>query len=376
MAGRDTQLKRFNEILDTVESGKPANGLVHGLRGVGKTVLLEEFRRICIQRGFLPIRRSQFSEKYSISEEFGTALRYDVRTTIETFSRVKRIKDGIKSAVSYIKPKSVGVPDIFYYEPAYGGKKDTPFEDYLKDYLTTNWPVFEKAGFKGVVFLYDEFHTLVDKKYYGEYVLSDFIAAINESQKASQRYVAVLCGLPNLRLNVKQARSYTERMFTDIEVGYLDEGSSREAIERALRGSGYTFTNALVDTMIADTGGYPYFIQYYGKEIITNVAKAKVELTDYEQVKSFIAKELDVSFFDPRYELASPEEQDVLCAMSKHSGSDITFDFIRKTTGKSRTGISRILNRLEKKGMTYNLKRGTYRFSLPMFREYLKKRCG
>lgn len=352
------------------------NALVHGLRGVGKTVLLDEYYKICINRGFIPIRRPQFSAKYSDSTEFATALKYDIRTALETFSHLSKMKNSLKYAISYLKPKSVGIPGIFYYEPAYEGrKKDTPFEDYLGGFLEKNWPVFENAGYKGVVLLYDEFHTIVDRRNKREYVLSDFIAAIDEVQKANKSYVAVLCGLPNLRLNVKKARSYSERMFTDIEVGNLNASESRDAIERALEGSGYTFSGSLVDSVVTDTEGYPYFIQYYGRGILTDASRPKMELSDYERIKPTIVKELDVSFFDPRYELASKEERDVLCAMSKYNGGDIDFNFIQKSARKSRTNISRMLSRLENKGMIYNFKRGVYRFSLPMFRQYLEKKC-
>ena len=86
-------------------------------------------------------------------------------------------------SLSLIKPKTVGIPDLFYYEPAYQKIRSEPFEDYLANYLSKNWPIFESTGYSGVVFLYDEFHTVIDKKTKGQYVLSDFIAALNEVAK-------------------------------------------------------------------------------------------------------------------------------------------------------------------------------------------------
>lgn len=116
LAGREGQLGTFNKVLDSIEDGHVENVIVHGLRGTGKTVLLDEFNRICRQRKFLPIRRSQFSEKYCNQEEFERALKFDMRIAIETFSKVAWLKNKMKAGISYLKPKSVGIPDTFYYE--------------------------------------------------------------------------------------------------------------------------------------------------------------------------------------------------------------------------------------------------------------------
>ncbi|MGA3060792.1 MAG: AAA family ATPase [Candidatus Bathyarchaeia archaeon] len=375
LAGRQEQIKKFDDLLDNVKGGAIENVLLTGLRGTGKTVLLDEFQGLCISKGFLPIRRSQFSDKYCNSEDFEQALAYDVRVAIETFSHFAKFKRGVGAALSLIKPKSVGIPDLFYYEPAYETKRSEPFEDYLTNYLTKNWPIFENAGYSGVVFLYDEFHTVIDRKTHGQYVLSDFIAALNEAQRKGSKYVAVFCGLPNLRLNVKKARSYSERMFSDIVIGNLAEEEARLALDRPLEGADYKFSKELVDDLIHDTGGYPYFIQFFGKGIITNAGVQEIGLGDYKRIKPGIIKDLDIGFFDPRFELASNEEQAVLCGMSMLNKENIPFEFIKKATGKNRESIFRSLDRLEKKGMTYNYKRGIYRFSVPMFREYLRRRC-
>jgi hypothetical protein len=375
LAGREGQIKRFDNLLESVKDGHIENAVVCGLRGTGKTVLLDEFQSLCIKKGFLPVRRSQFSDKYCNAEDFEKGLTYDIRVAIESFSNFAKFKSGVGAALSLIKPKSVGIPDLFYYEPSYEKKRSAPFEDYLASYLDKNWVIFEKAGYSGVVLFYDEFHTVVDKKSNGQYVLSDFIAALNETQKDGRKYVGIFCGLPNLRLNIKKARSYAERMFCDILVENLSEEEARLAIDRPLEGSDYKFDKDLVDNLIKDTGGYPYFIQFYCKAIITNSGTNTIGLEDYKRIKPGIIKDLDISFFEPRFELASNEEQAVLCGMSKLNAENIPFDFIKKATGRNSESIIRSLNRLEQKGMTYNYKRGIYRFSIPMFREYLRRRC-
>lgn len=293
---------------------------------------------------------------------------------IETFSKVTWLKNKMKAGISYLKPKSVGVPDTFYYEPSYEKSTSIPFEDYLKKYLNDNWSIFENAGFRGVIFLYDEFHTVVDDKRNKQYVLSDFLATANEVQKAGSKYF-VLCGLPNLQLNVKKARSYSERMYRSIEVGNLNDEAATLAIEKALEGTSYKFEAQLVKSMVEDTGDYPYFLQFYGKETISNTTVSKITQRDYERIKSLVVTQLDADFFEPRFELASSAEQRVLCAMSHFAGPNIPFRFIKSKARMSKNDASVSLGRLEKKGMAYSYKRGEYRFSLPMFRNYLVRKC-
>lgn len=374
LAGREEHLNRFNKILDSIEDDHIENVMMYGLRGTGKTVLLEEFNKICIQRNFLPIKRLQFSDKYRDAVEFEKALKYDIRVSIETFSKLSLTRNKVKAAISYFKPKQIGVPNLFYYEPSYEASKDIPFEDHLKDYLTKNWPIFENAGKKGVIFLYDEFHNVIDDKQNKQHVLSDFLGAVNEVQNSGQRYFLVLCGLPNLPLNVKEGRSYAERMFKSIQVGNLDSIAAHQAIEKPLIHSGYSFERKLIDMLSSETDGYPYFLQFYGKEIISNVESVEARVSDFEKVKPLVVKQLDETFFDPRYELASNDEQQVLCSMSKSSGENIPFKFIKKSL-KTKAQVGRSLARLEQKGMAYKYKHGMYRFSLPLFRQYLRRKC-
>ncbi|MHB8566788.1 MAG: AAA family ATPase [Nitrososphaerales archaeon] len=376
LAGRENHLKTFERALESIDDGHIENMIVHGLRGTGKTVLLTEFNKISVKKGFLPIRRSQFSEKYCDPEEFEKALKYDLRVAIETFSKISWFKNKMQAGISYLKPKSVGVPDLVYYEPSYGRSKSVPFEDYLKKYLSDNWTIFEKAGFKGVIFLYDEFHTVIDDKRNRKYVLSDFLAAINEVQKDGKKYFAVLSGLPNLQLNVKKGRSYSERMYKSLEVGNLDREDAGLAIEKAPDGSGYKFEKPLIQSLIEGTSGYPYFLQLYGKEIISNVNSSTLSIRDYDKIKPLLIKQLDADFFEPRFELASDDEQTALCKMATFEGSiNIPFEFILRKARMSKSAVSRSLIRLERKGMVYNHKRGVYRFSLPMFKEFLGRKC-
>lgn len=374
LAGREKHLQTFELMLRNIDQGKIENLIVYGLRGTGKTVLMEEFSKLCVREGFLPVKRLQFSKKYCNPDEFAKALKYDIRTAINTFSRVKRIKDKVTSVLSYIKPKQVGIPDVFYYEPSYVSASSIPFEDHLKEYLTSNWKVFENSNYKGVIFLFDEFHTVYDMDYKKWYVLSDFIGVLNEVQKANCKYYVVFSGLPNLQLNIKKARSYSERMYKSIEVGNLKEEDARAAITYPLARSDFKFEKPLVEKIIDETGQYPYFIQFYCKELINMSGRKKINLNDYNALDPLITKQLDDDFFDPRMETLSDEEQKVIIEMAKAKDIDISFDFIKRKTRVERTVLSKYMKRLEEKGLVYNYKRGIYRFSVPLLKQYLVRK--
>jgi hypothetical protein len=373
LSGRETEIKDFSTMLDSIENGGIENRIMYGLRGVGKTVLMNEFNKICLQKSFLPIKRPQFSEKYCDPDEFVKAFKYDLRTGIETFSTLKKITGKIKSAVTFLKPKSVGVPELFYYEPSYEHSQSVPLEDHLLKYLVENWKIIEQSQYKGVIFLFDEFHTIKDTKRKKWFTLTDFIGVINEAQKQGCRYFVVLTGLPPMIINIKKSRSYSERMFKTIEIDNLSETASKEAITKPLKKINKKFSKELITKLILDTGKYPYFIQFYCKEILNNISKKSINLKDYERIQHLIVNQLEYDFFDPRMELLSDDEKKVLFSMSKIKKSDIEFEEIKKISKIDMSPLSSYLKRLENKGLIYNYKRGIYRFSLPMLKEYLKR---
>jgi len=370
LAGREIHLNTFEKMLDSIEDGHIENLILSGLRGTGKTVLIEEFNKLCVKKGFLPIKRLQFTKKYCDPYEFVIALTYDIRTVIESFSKINFIKNKFMGAISYFKPKQIGIPNIFYYEPAYSSSK-IPFEDYLKEYLIKNWKVFENSKFKGAMLLYDEFHTIYDVPRKKWFTLSDFLGVLNEVQKEGCKYFVVFSGLPHLQINIKKAKSYSERMYKILEIGNLSEKEAKLAIYNPLKKSQYKFSNSLIDLITKETGQYPYFIQFYGKEIINNTNKKSISVEDFQKIRAIIVKQLDIDFFDARMESLSEDEKKVIFAMSLFKNSDIPTDFIKTRTSIQRTSLSKYLGRLEEKGLIYNYKRGIYRFSVPLLKDYL-----
>lgn len=373
LAGRDGELASFERSLRFMADGRGENVMLTGLRGTGKTVLLGEFSKMCLQEKFFPIKRLQFAPKYNEPDEFYAALKYDMSAAVANLSVTRKITQKIQSATSHLKPKSVGVPEMFYYEPSYTSDS-IPFENHIEEYLAENWPVFKNSGHSGVVFLFDEFHIMHDNAGGKLHVLGDFIGAINELQKNGFPYHLVLAGLPRLMLNVKEARSYSERMFSTMVLENLSNDEAVLAVSKPLEESPCSFDAKLIDMVVDDTGQYPYFLQFYCREIVDRVHKKKISVKDYKTIKPVIIRQLEINFFDSRMDRLTKAEEQLLVSMAKIQTTDMKFKDIMIGSGIKKTSLSSYLDRLEKKGLIYNHKYGAYRFSLPMLRDYIMRR--
>ena len=374
LAGRHGEIDAFTQMVQRVRDGQAENMLVHGLRGVGKTVLMNMFNKTCVDNDLLPISMAQFNKKHSDPAVFAQTLKYVTRTSIETFSSLEKVKRKFLASVKYIKPKIIGVPNLMYYEPSYDPDEATPYEYHLQNYLVKNWEIIEKSEYAGAVLLFDEFHTVRDVPKKSWYVLADFVGVLAEVQKAGCGYFAVLSGLPTLKSCVHEARSYSERMFRLLGVGNLDPDEARKAMVEPLRGLKYRFSSDMIEQVIHDTGGYPYFLQFFGREIIMNAGKHKIELDDYMRIRRMIMARLDADFYDQRFDALSCDQRRVLAAMSKVEGDTASVSDIETTAGIKKASLVQHLVRLEEKGVVYRHGHGTYRFSLPLIREYLQRR--
>lgn len=373
LAGRHSEIAAFERMVQRIQSGQAENLLVQGLRGMGKTVLMHKFHRMCVGNGLVPISRGQFSRKHSDPEELARALKHGVRTGIETFSRLENAKRKFTAAVKYVRPEVERRHRLTYREEPYDPGGRTPYENHLENYLVENWEIIEKSEYRGAVLLFDEFHSVRDEPKRSWYTLSDFVGVLAEVQRRGCGYFSVFSGLPTLRPRINEARSYSERMFGLLNIASLGLDDAKKALSEPLLGSKYTFSPDLMDQVAADTGGCPYFLQFFGREILNNAGKTRIALGDYRRIRKMITALLDCDFYDERMDALSLVQKQVLAAMSKAEGDDMQLSEIEEASGMGKAGLARHLVQLEEKGMVHRRGREAYRFSLPMLREYLRR---
>jgi len=368
LAGRREQIDEFLRSLRAVEGGLPRNNVLYGIRGTGKTVLLRHYGIIAQTHDWGFVGR-EFNERYNDETEFAQIFGKDIVTAASDVSIEKKIAETGKKVIDFLKPEELTAYGITY-KPYYKAAHEM-LEDYIKDMLKSNWGVFEKANKKGVIFLYDEFHLVKDRKEDGQYVLSSLLSAFSQVQREGCRYYLCFSGLPSLKTNLKAAKTYTERMFIFQEVENLEAEEAKKALLKPLEKTGYAFEDELVERIIEETKGYPYFIQFYGYFLIDNANKKRIKLEDLEASRAKLLKTLDKGFFEDRIRMASETEKKVLLTMAKCEGKEISANQISKKTGMDYRSLQPYLIRLIDKGLIYRIQRGYYGFSIPLLREYL-----
>jgi len=370
LAGRDKAIANFRAILRS-SPDIPANMRVTGLRGVGKTVLLHKFAEQAHQDGWfaavLELQPRHNSDK--AIKELLLELMKQKRQEISTLEKVRAVVGkAAKTAANFkLEFNNIGL--------SYGGTPDED-KDLMKELLdVTNLAI--ESGYEGFILMLDEAQIIKDDtSAKGEHPLSILIATVAGLQKNPVPFGLVICGLPPLASNLLRARSYSERMFRGELVSSLDEQEAREAFTKPLEDTGIIATDKLVDEVVKEVEGYPYFIQLWGAGLCDAAYSAgTVELTPelLEVIQPDIYKRLDLDFYQPRVETLTPAEQDVLLSTVKCKYPPIITADLGKANDKTVGNINVLLGRLAQSGVIYRLRKGQYEYTAPKFRQYLER---
>jgi hypothetical protein len=368
LAGRDLLLRVFDEFL--AERPLHPNWALTGLRGTGKTVLLGEFAARAERAGWLTLQR-ELGERHRDDERLAEAIVDDADALLRRASLLSGVGQAIEQGVRLLRPRRVTVGEVGY-EPAYAERGAAP-ADQMRQALSELDAATSDGRPRGALLLYDEAHLLADDRARERYPLSGLLAALGAVQRAEPRVRVILSGLPTLSLNLKRARTYAERMFRHLVVGNLERGDAWDALGIPLAASGRRFALSVVGDIVEQTGGYPYFLQFFAAYVWRSVGATDVSLADYRAVEPALLHELDLAFFDDRFEVASPTEQRILEAMARDPGA-VRLPRLREHL-PAQAGVDLLVRRLVERGLIYRATRGAYDFALPLFRDYLRRRA-
>lgn len=364
LAGRKEEIEGFKKELKA-SLALPRNILIKGIRGTGKTVLLIQFEKICESQKWLFVRR-EFNRENSRTNDLVTGLLTDIITKtggLLTSIRTTKRKIGFLSE----ETKELTAEEII---AGVIDKTHGTIGDKLEEIFSVASLAIRKAGFKGLVFLYDEFHNFEDGA--GEYPLSLLLEVFSHLQQKGHKYFLALSGLPPLHLNLIKAKTYAERMFVVWPIKELAPDDAKEAMLKPLAKAGIKFSNELINRLILETKGYPYLIQFYCYYILRNIPKKKIALKEYEAIYPMLLKSLDESFFIGRFLRASEVEQGVLFAMAKVGEAFRPIDLL-KHLKISKSDLNIRIYSLINKNLIYKISRGKYTFALPAFKEFLER---
>jgi len=386
LAGRDEQLTAFDVVLERVARGRAERSLVlTGLRGVGKTVLLNTLRSAAVRKGWgtgkLEARPDQ-----SLRRPLSGALHQAVRELGHpNADEVDHVLGVIRSfaerdAGTGAKLKDKWSPGIA--APAVRGRADSgDIEIDLVELLSDVGGLAADKGLGVGVFI-DEMQDI------GPADVSALCAACHELSQSGLPVIVVGAGLPHLPAVLSASKSYSERLFSYQRIDRL----SREAADRALAAPAAEeeaeYDDAALAAMYDATGGYPYFIQAYGKAVWDLAPHSPITADDVAVAAPEAERELAVGFFGSRYDRATPGERDYLRAMADaalrdasslgSSGTAVssvdsvnTAD-VATVLGKKPQSLSPARDSLLKKGLIYSGERGRIAFTVPHFGRYLR----
>lgn len=375
LAGRREEQDEFRRLL--TQNVILENLILTGLRGVGKTVLLETFKPLAIKAGWLWVG-TEFSEAVGVSEE-NLAIRLLTDLSVVTSGITLTVDD--KKKVGFIGAKKDIAWDYSTLRQIYD---QTPglVSDKLKRVLESVWGLVVRMGKKGIVFAYDEAQLLGDNAEKDQYPLSLLLDVFQSLQRKGITFLLALTGLPTLFPKLVETRTYSERMFRVIFLDKLTSVETRDAIMTPIKDSNcpVRFDEQSIGTICLISGGYPYFIQFICKEVYDKfIQQAAAGRAPSVPVNEIIRK-LDADFFAGRWARVTDRQKDLLRIISSMQNSAGEFTVQEIVTASralpkpfASSRVSAILVTLMEVGLVYKNRHGKYRFAVPMFNEFIRR---
>ncbi|MGH2864674.1 MAG: AAA family ATPase [Solirubrobacteraceae bacterium] len=377
LAGRVAEREEFERLL--VQTTILENLVLTGLRGVGKTVLLESFKPIALQRGWHWVG-ADLSESVSVSEE-SLALRILADLSVIGSRMTLRVEDGPGFAGLTTETKL----DFKTLRRIYA---DTPglVADKLKAVLEVVASATAREGKRGVIFAYDEAQTLADRQTEDEFSLSVLLDVFQSIQRKGIPFMLVLTGLPTLLPKLVEARTFAERMFRVLTLDRLDEADSRDAITKPIEHSHcpVRFDEESVQLVSTQSGGYPYFIQFICREVYDAFIQSQRQTGAVSPVPmDGIIQKLDTDFFAGRWQRATDRQRQLLWCIAhlEATGGEFSVqEVVEKTEemlskGFSGSHANQMLSALGKAGLIYKNRWGKYSLAVPLFDRFILRQA-
>jgi hypothetical protein len=375
LAGRDTELGTFDVVLERVAKRRPERSVVlTGLRGVGKTVLLNTMRSAAVRRGWgtgkLEARPDQ-----SLRRPLAAALHLAVRELSAPPSESDHVLGVLKSFA--LKENRVGTRLRERWQPGIDvptvtGRADSgDIEIDLVELLVDVGGLAGDCG-RGVAVFIDEMQDL------GPDDVSALCASAHEISQTGLPFVVVGAGLPHLPAVLSASKSYSERLFRYARIDRLDRPAADRALSAPAKEEDAEFTADALEAMYDATAGYPYFVQAYGKVAWDVAPRSPITADDVRMAAPEAEAELAVGFFGSRFERATPAEREYLRAMADvmdDGDPDATAptSAIAEALSRKPQSLSPARDALIKKGLVYSGERGRIAFTVPHFGRYLRR---
>jgi hypothetical protein len=380
LAGREEERFEFEKLLE--QETILENLVLTGLRGVGKTVLLDSLKPKAISKGWLWVG-TDLSESTSVSEK----------------NIVMRICTDLALVTSSIVVGLENLPRVGFGPQFEKRERRLDFDNLVQIYDTTPGLVSDKLKAilhwvwhglrqgdsppKGVIFAYDEAQTLSDQAAKEEFPLSLLLDVFQSVQKVGLPFMLVLTGLPTLFPKLVEARTFSERMFRVIFLKSLGGRASKDAIEKPIDSAKcpLKLSEESVSQIIEMSGGYPYFLQFICREVYDSFLQRMSRGEPTSVPQSEIERKLDSDFFAGRWAKATDRQRDLLCVIASLDCCEGEFT-VQEITERSKTAgekpftsshVNQMLGSLSDQGLIFKNRHGKYSFAVPLLGRFIQR---
>ena len=369
LAGRDGILEQARVLLGRVLAKRPEKSfLLTGLRGVGKTVLLNEIEQMAQSVGYRTILIEAHEDKQlaALLIPHLRRLLYDLDRIAGAGDKVRRGIGVLKSFIGAVKVKLGDVEFGIDIEPERGAADSGDLEVDLPSLFTAVAEAAEERGSAAAI-LIDEI------QYFHQSELSALIMAMHKMQQRQLPLVLIGAGLPILPGLAGESKSYAERLFNFPDIGPLSETDATKALRDPVRAEGVEFESAALQEIYRLTKGYPYFIQEWGYQAWNHAVASPISLRITKEATPVVRDRLDENFFRVRFDRLTPRERHYLRAMAELGSGPYRTGDISDILGAKITTLGPVRANLIKKGMIYSPAHGDMAFTVPLFDEFMRR---
>ncbi|MBA3808561.1 MAG: ATP-binding protein [Solirubrobacterales bacterium] len=365
IAGRDSEIQAYEVLLDRLKRGTAGQSMIiTGLRGVGKTVLLNALEDISVERGWIAA-----GLELDEGTSFPVAIARSAKRILGELQPTRKVAAQVRQAFGRLGSFTLKEPNGFEltYTPSPEPSSETLGEDFADLLLALGQAAQSKGS--GVAFLLDEVQFVPAKEF------GPFVVGLHRLNQKALPVTCVAAGLPSLPALVGNAKSYAERLFEYPRIDQLKRSDALHALASPASKLDVIWEPDALDYVFSQTAGYPYFLQQYGKYAWDVASDGRITKVDAQAGGRIAQDRLDDGFFKVRYEgRATKAERAFLHAMANCQGPPYGIAEVTTALGKSdQRSISVRRNALIRKGLIYAPEHGAVDYTVPHFAAYLRR---
>lgn len=366
LAGRDEEIENITNMFEAIKHNIPAQSVIYsGLRGVGKTVLVNKFLNIAEEKDIF-CRHIEVEERKDFIPQIAACAQAFLRkvSTKENFKNlIQKPLDAIKSLVISFDPNDSTFSMSLMEKELYTSNS-------LTQSLTEVFTAIGETAYKSntpICFFIDEIQYMKSQE------LGSLISALHRANQLGYPIMIIGAGLPKIYKMLSDEKSYSERLFIYKEIDSLNHEQAEKAIVEPVKVFDVKYSKEAIDKIIYITKGYPYFIQQLCSLLYENVDGKYIDIDSVDSVLDVFFETLDNGFFRVRYERCSDMDKRFIFSMVKCGKLPCTISNVSKYFGKNGKAISPARAQLINKGIIYPVKYGELDFTVPEFSGFIKR---